>query len=74
MTFSSKFLKLAAQLLQPAEPLDRLAYTPGFDSLVSEFNRLAGKVFTPHQVWEYCLSARKRGLVGSRTRNQRGHQ
>ena len=71
--YIKKYLKIAAELLHLTKPLDQLVYTFDFDVVVKEFNRQAGTAYTPREVWEYCVSARKRGLVGARFRSPRGN-
>jgi len=54
---------------ESAIPLDRLPYTPQFDRVYGQLTNQVGPL-THTQAWHCLLSARKRGLIGSRRKEQ----
>lgn len=67
----AKYVKAAADVagMSPV-PLDRLPYTPEFDSLLEQLVCRVGPI-SAEQGWHLLLSARKRGLVRRRIRHRK---
>lgn len=67
-------VRTAAQVAQQLPvPIDQLPYTAHFESVYRALNERAGPL-TQTQAWNCLLSARKRGLVGSRNRKAKRHK
>ena len=68
---SRKEIEIAAQIARTSTvPLDRLPYTEQFEILYQAFCDQLKREITQHDFWQALLSARKRGLVGSRRKRK----
>jgi len=67
----AKYIKAAADVARMSPvPLDRLPYTPDFDSLLEQLIHRVGPI-SAEQGWHLFLSARKRGLLRRRIRHRK---
>ena len=66
---SQREIHIAADIARTSTvPLDRLPYSEEFDQLHTNFMKTLQREVTRAEFWQDLLSARKRGLVGSRLR------